>query len=65
LILTWYSFEAPDEPPEPPVPVTVPVLKLAQIVDPSAGVAKPRVGETGATASVQVLIVVHTVGVQP
>ena len=65
LMLTWYSLAAPVEPPEPPVPVTVPVLKPAQTVLPSAGMALPSVGATGVEATVQVLRVLQAEAIQP
>jgi hypothetical protein len=52
-------LDDPVEPPEPPVPVTVPVLNPAQIVVPSAGVAELSVGALGVEPIVQVQIVVH------
>ena len=48
---------APLEPPEPPVPVTVPVLKPAHIVEPFAGVDEPSVGDVGVVPIVQVHMV--------
>ena len=59
LILYWYSLAAPVEPPEPPVPVTVPVLNPAQMVLSSAGDAELSVGAVGVDAIVQVQIVLH------
>ena len=64
-MLTWYSFAAPLEPPEPPVPATVPELKSAQIILPLAGDAVPNVGAVGVEATVQVLIVLHAELAQP
>ena len=49
----------PVEPPEPPVPVTVPVLKPAQIVVPFAGDAELSVGAIGVEPIGQVQIVDH------
>ena len=53
------------EPPEPADPVTVPVLKPAQIVLPLAGDAVPNVGAVGVEATVQLLIVLHDELEQP
>jgi hypothetical protein len=49
----------PVEPPDPPVPVTVPVLNPAQIVVPSTGDAELSIGEIGVVPIVQVQMVVH------
>ena len=64
-MLYWYSFAAPVDPPEPPVPVTVPVLKPAQIVLPFAGLAVFSVGAVGVEPIVQVQIVLHAELLQP
>jgi hypothetical protein len=64
-MLNWYSLAAPADPPDPPVPVTVPVLYPAHIVVPFAGVAVPNVGDTGNDPTVQVLMVLHVVFVHP
>jgi hypothetical protein len=53
------------DPPDPPAPVTVPVLKPAQIVLPFTGVAVPSVGATGVVPIVQVQIVLQAEVVQP
>jgi len=65
LILTRYSLAAPADPPDPPVPVTVPVLKPAQMVVPLAGEAVPSVGATGVVATGHVTMVVGPVALQP
>jgi hypothetical protein len=64
-MLYWYSFAAPDEPPEPPVPVTVPVLKPAQIMLAFTGEAILSVGAIGVDPTVQVLSVLHAEFEQP
>ena len=53
------------EPPVPPIPVTVPVLKPAQIVLPSIGDATLNVGAVGVEATVQVEMVLHAEAEQP
>ena len=50
---------APVEPPEPPVPVTVPELYPAQMVLPSAGDAELSVGAVGLDAIVHVQMLLH------
>jgi hypothetical protein len=65
LILTWYSLAAPVDPPEPPAPVTVPVLNPAHIVVPLAGEAALNVGATGVEPNAHVHIVLHAVVVHP
>ena len=64
-MLSRYSSAAPVEPPEPAAPVTVPVLKPAQIVLPLAGDAELNVGAVGVEATVQLLIVPHAEFKQP
>ena len=64
-MLYWYSSAAPVDPPEPPAPVTVPVLKPAQIVLPLAGLAELKAGAVGVDATVQVLMVLHDELEQP
>jgi len=64
-MLYWYSLAAPVDPPDPPVPVTVPVLNPAQTILPSPGLAVPRVGAVGAEATVHVQIVLHEELLQP
>ena len=53
------------EPPVPPIPVTVPVLKPAQIVLPLAGVAELNAGAVGVEATVQVEMVLQEEFEQP
>ena len=53
------------DPPDPPVPLTVPVLKPAQIVVPVDGLAVPRVGATGTAETGHVTIMVGPVALQP
>ena len=48
---------APLEPPEPPVPVTVPVLNPGQMTDPLEGLAVPKAGATGAATIVKSVFV--------
>ena len=64
-MLYWYSSAAPVDPPDPAAPVTVPVLKPAQIVLPLAGLAELNAGAVGVDATVQVLIVLHDEFKQP
>jgi hypothetical protein len=64
-MLTWYSLAAPADPPDPPAPVTVPVLNPAHIVVPFTGVAMPNVGATGNAATGHVTIVAGPVELQP
>jgi hypothetical protein len=64
-MLTLYSSAAPVDPPEPADPVTVPVLNPAQMVAPSAGVAVPNVGGTGADPTIHVQMVVQDVAEHP
>ena len=56
-MLYWYSSTAPVEPPEPEAPVTVPVLKPAQIVVVVTGDAALRAGAVGVEPTVQVQMV--------
>jgi len=64
-MLKRYSSAAPLEPPDPAAPVTVPVLKPAQIVLPLAGVAELNAGAVGVEATVQVEMVLHAEAEQP
>ena len=64
-MLSWYSLTAPADPPDPPVPVTVPVLNPAHIVVPLTGVAVPNVGATGNDATGHVTIVTGPVPLHP
>ena len=64
-MLYWYSSAAPLEPPDPAAPVTVPVLKPAQIVLPFAGVAELNAGSVGVDPTVQVEMVLHAEAEQP
>ena len=64
-MLKRYSSAAPVEPPDPAAPVTVPVLKPAQIVLPLAGLAELNAGAVGVVATVQVEMVLHTEAEQP
>jgi hypothetical protein len=64
-MLTRYSSAAPEEPPEPGNPVTVPVLNPAQIVVPSDGDADPNVGAMVIEPTVHVQIVLHAELEQP
>jgi len=64
-MLKRYSSAAPVEPPDPAAPVTVPVLKPAQIVLPLAGVAELNAGAVGVEATVQVERVLHAEAEQP
>ena len=47
LRLTWYSSTAPVDPPDPPVPVTAPVLNPAQRVTPLGIVDELNAGAKG------------------
>ena len=64
-MLYWYSSAAPVEPPVPAAPVTVPVLKPAQMVLPSTGDATLNAGAVGVDATVQVEMVLHAEAEQP
>ena len=64
-MLYWYSSAAPVDPPEPAAPVTVPVLKPAQILLPLAGLAELKAGAVGVDATGQVLIVLHAEALHP
>ena len=64
-MLYWYSSAAPVDPPDPAAPVTVPVLKPAQIVLPLAGLAELKAGAVGVVATGQVTMVVGPVALHP
>ena len=64
-ILTWKLATAPVDPPEPAVPVTVPVLYPAQTTLPLAGEAELSVGAVGVDATVQLQIVLQLEFEQP
>ena len=64
-MLYWYSSAAPVDPPDPDAPVTVPVLKPAQIVLPLAGLAELNAGAVGVDATGQVTMVVGPVALHP
>ena len=64
-MLYWYSSAAPVEPPDPAAPVTVPVLKPAQIVLPSTGDATLNAGDIGVEATVQVEMLLQSELEQP
>ena len=64
-MLYWYSSTAPVEPPVPAAPVTVPVLKPAQIMLPLSGLAALNAGAVGVEATVQVEMVLHAEAEQP
>ena len=64
-MLYWYSSAAPVEPPVPAAPVTVPVLKPAQIMLPLSGLAALNAGAVGVDATVQVEMVLQEEFEQP
>ena len=64
-MLKRYSSADPVEPPDPAAPVTVPVLKPAQIVLPLAGLAELNAGAVGVEATVQVHMVLQDEFEQP
>ena len=64
-MLTRYSLVAPVLPPEPPVPVTVPVLKPAQTTVLLIGDAELRVGAVGLVVKVQEEMVDQSESTQP
>ena len=64
-MLNWYSSDAPVEPPEPALPVTVPVLNPAQTVEPFTGVAVFRVGAVGVPPKVHVHMVLQALLLHP
>src|ERR1700739_3912985 len=64
-MLTWYASAGPVLPPEPAVPVTVPVLYPTQIIPPLAGLAELKVGAAGALTTDPGQMVLHADVVQP